>query len=52
MTSKDLANAFPTFDTCEKIDGSALKACEKVTGDVSLQDGRKDRRDEDLSPVS
>ncbi len=52
MTSKDPADAFPTFDTREKIDGLALKTCEKVIGGVSLQDGRKDQRDGDLAPVS
>ncbi len=41
MTPKDPVDAFPTFDTREKIDGSALKTCEKVVAGISLQDERR-----------
>ncbi len=46
MTSRDPADAFPTFDTREKIDGLALKTCEKATGGVSPQDKRRKKTKE------
>ncbi len=47
----DKTRALTDVDS-EKIDGSALKICGKVTVDILLQDRKKDQRDGDLAPVS